>query len=466
MTLDGHNQRFLIIDDEPNIIELIKRELIDFGYSDIHCFNSPHMAIKWARENSFHIAIVDYKMPEIGGLDLIKKLRGISPDSYFILITGYAELKTSIEALRMHIFDLLLKPITSQDIELFLGRLKKHMELKNNSALLQGLLRMNKDDTKLLGKSKAIEEIREKIDLFSKHFEPVFITGETGVGKEVVAKEIHAKSHRNKFNFVAVNCSAFLDTLLESEMFGHEKGAFTGAENRRIGKLEFVGKGTLLLDEVCEIPPHIQVKLLRVLQEKEFERVGGNDMIPVISRLVSATNKNIEEAIENNLLRKDFYYRLNKLHIHIPPLRERVEDIEYFALHFLRNMSLTHDKTISSFTDEAMSVILRHHWPGNVRQLQSVIDYAVLCSDGDEIGVKHLPMSFLEEMKRNTKTARSDVRSNALAVNMNSDIANYEREMIVDALEDHKWNRTKAARALGYTRTQMFYRMKKYSIGA
>jgi DNA-binding NtrC family response regulator len=466
MTFDGHIHRFLVVDDEPNIVELIKRELNDFGYDDIYCFTSPKLAMQWAQKNSFNIAIVDYQMPEMNGLDLIDKLQSLAPDSYYILITGYAELQTSIKALRMHIFDMLQKPISSHDIELFLGRLKKHMELKNNNTLLQGLLKIEKDDTELLGRSNAMQEIREKVELFAKHFEPVFITGETGVGKEVVAREIHARSHRDKFKFVAINCSAYLDTLLESEMFGHEKGSFTGAEKRRMGKFEFVGKGTILLDEICEIPPHIQVKLLRVLQEKEFERVGGNDMIPIVSRLVSATNRNIEEALKNKWLREDFYYRLNKLHIHIPPLRERIEDIEYFAIHFLLNKSLMQDKIISTFTDEAMSIILSHSWPGNVRQLQSVMDYAVLCCDGDEIDVKHFPTTFLEEMKRKIKIADTDVRSKKLAVSVNSDIANYEREMIMDALEAHNWNRTKAAKALGYTRTQMSYRMKKYKIGA
>ncbi len=456
---------YLVVDDEPNMVLLIKNLLEDAGCNNVHGFSSPKDAIKWSKTNQFHIALIDYKMKEMSGLDLTKNLQERFPDAYFVLITAYAELKTSIEALRLQIFDLLQKPLKEEDLVLVLERIIKHMELRKRNTILQSLLQEDNDEPKLLGKSKAIKMIRDKIELFANHYEPVLITGETGVGKEVVARMLHSVSQRrNNSSFVAVNCSAFPDTLLESELFGHEKGAFTGADSKRTGKLEFVGSGTILLDEVCEIPPQIQVKLLRVLQEKEFERVGGNNMIKVKARVISATNRDLEEAMEDNLLRKDFYYRLNNLLIHIPPLRERKIDIEYLGLHFLRKQSLIHNKPISRFSDSALNIMLHHAWPGNVRQLQGVIDYAVLCCDQNEIQVEHMPIDFVQSKDDDLAGDNMLQEAPDSDTNIPGKIENFEREMIVNALQKHRWNRTKAAKTLGFSRTQMFYRLKKYNI--
>jgi len=454
----------LIIDDEPHYVELISRTLNDLGYRNVHGCVSPQEALSFARERQADIVFADYRLPGVSGLELIRRLQPSFADSYFILITAYAELQTSIEALRMQLFDLLQKPFGPQDIELALQRVRKHMELKDSNRLLQGLLSTEQGALSLLGRSEAIAEVREKVALFARHFEPVLITGATGVGKELVAQLLHAQGQRKKHRFVAVNCSAFPDTLLESELFGHEKGAFTGADSRRVGKLEYVNRGTIMLDEVCEIPPHIQVKLLRVLQEKEFERLGGNEVVHLSARVVSATNKNLEEAIEKKWLRQDFYYRLNRLHIHVPPLCERGEDIEYLARHFLRQSALMHNKPVTAISSEAMTVFLEHPWPGNVRQLQGVMDYAVICCERDEIGVEHLPRTFIEEIRQGSLAGRVKGEASFRSMDIRRDVVTYEREMILEALEQNRWNRSQAAKSLGYTRMQLYYRMKKYGI--
>jgi transcriptional regulator with PAS, ATPase and Fis domain len=350
-------------------------------------------------------------------------------------------------------------------MELLLERVRKHMELSNkNEELKELLLESHSKESMILGQSSALLEVKEKVRLFAQHYEPVFITGETGVGKELVARTLHEESQRYKFDFMAVNCSAYPDTLLESELFGHEKGAFTGATNRRQGKLEHVSKGTILLDEVCEIPPNIQVKLLRVLQEKEFERIGGNEVVRMLGRLVSATNRDFNEAIEKGWLRQDFYYRINRLHIHIPPLRERPQDIEYLSMHFLKKYRLIHNKEFVVLGDEAMDMLMNHPWPGNIRQLQSVIDYAILCCQSERLQLEHFPTTFLGERDAAPVKTRAGATLPESTKNVTGSLEDYEKNMMVEALERNKWNRSKAAEELGYTKTQMFYRIKKYKL--
>ncbi|HJM83478.1 MAG TPA: sigma-54 dependent transcriptional regulator [Nitrospinota bacterium] len=455
----------LIVDDEPNHVKLLTAYLRDIGCSNLIGVSSPQEALALAKETQFELAIIDYRMEKINGLKLIRKLQESHPKAYFILISAFAELETSIDMLSLKIFDCIQKPISQHDVELLLARVFKHMELSNsNEKLKELLLDAESKDNQILGQSLALQEVKEKIRLFAKHYEPVFITGETGVGKELVAKALHNASHRSNNEFVAVNCNAYPDTLLESELFGYEKGAFTGATSNRRGKLEHVGNGTILLDEVCDIPPNTQVKLLRVLQEREFERIGGNTTVEMLGRIVSATNKDFDESIKNGWLRQDFYYRINRLHIHIPPLRDRVQDIEYLALNFFKKYCLLHNKSSLTLSDESVNFLMTHQLPGNVRQLQSVIDYGVLCCEDSQLQLKHFPGTFLNEKKSLRQKLDAVPTRNKPIRNVTSALESQEKELIIEALELNKWNRSKAAEQLGFTKTQMFYRLKKYKL--
>ncbi len=456
--------KILVVDDEQSVVDLLRDFTSQKIGLEFQGCSSAKEALSWAETNYFDIAFVDYKMPEMNGLDLIKRLKSKRPESFFIIMTAYAELNTAIQAIRSHVFDFLSKPFGLHEFELSIERARKQIKLQDQNIFLRNLLHNHYGRGELIGQSTAIASVRTKIDLFSRSGTQVLITGETGVGKEVVARMIHAQSNRNKSAFVAVNCSAFVETLLESELFGHEKGAFTGADHKRIGRLELAREGTILLDEICETPPSIQVKLLRVLQEKEFERVGGNESVKLKARIISTTNRNVEYEIQNNHFREDLYYRLNTFLIHIPPLRERKEDIGFFASYFLKKFSLIYNKEISSFSDGAMEIIRNHPWPGNVRQFANVIDYAVLSCNSEQINEEHFPEKILEEfMPDHSKSKRlKTVHSqDDLTVQKKLDP---EQQKIMAILEKNRWNKSKAASQLNMTRGQLLYRMKKFGI--
>ncbi|HEB73065.1 MAG TPA: sigma-54-dependent Fis family transcriptional regulator [Nitrospirae bacterium] len=456
----------LAIDDEDYAVRLINRYC---GYrEDIKCHgaSTSSEALEWAKSNYFDIALIDYKMPGINGVELGQKLKKIHPGSFFIIVTAYGGLEKAVEAMRAGMFDFLTKPLELGEFELAMERAIKSIEINNQNKQLKEFLLESTGKGKLIGDSAQIKAIKQKVQKIARYDAPVLITGETGVGKEVVARMIHACSGLNNSRFVAVNCSAFSESLLESELFGHEKGAFTGADNQRIGRLEMAGDGVILLDELCDISPSTQIKLLRVLQEKEFERVGGNKTIKLKARILSATNKDIQEEIASGRFRGDLYYRLNTIHLHIPPLRERKEDIRGCMDHFLRKFSLIYSKEGLKLTKEAIDSMLAHPWPGNVRQLQNSVELLVIESADKIIDVKHLP----DDLFTSSPAERSQVNDRTLVNDNNKNrkipelLSAMERKSIADSLEENRWNKSKAAMDLGLTLAQLIYRMKKYDI--
>jgi len=457
--------KLLVVDDEPYAIRLIKKYCQQLAAIDCYEASSPAEALSWAGSNSFDIALIDYKMPNINGVELARKLRELHPGSFYIIVTAYGELDKAVEAMRAGIFDFLTKPLELDEFELAMERVMKNLDLKRQNSLLKEYLKESSGKGKLLGTSSETGAIREKIERFASYDAPVLITGETGVGKEVVARMIHERCARNESSYVAVNCSAFSESLLESEMFGHEKGAFTGADNRRIGRLELAGDGTVLLDELCDIDPATQVKLLRVLQEKEFERVGGNGTIKLNARILSATNKNVQEEIKNRRFREDLYYRLNTLHIHIPPLRDRREDIVELADHFLRKFSIIHGKETLSFSERTLDTLQAYPWPGNVRQLQNSVEHMVIECGAESIEPRHLPPDIFDGAPI-LKSRQNHVQQsqNRDQVKIPELIGEIERESIIAGLEKNRWNKSRTAMELGLTLAKLIYRMKKYDI--
>lgn len=456
--------KLIVVDDDQKIVDFTEKFASKIDYIEYYGTSSPDKALSWAKVNDFDIAVIDYHMPEMNGLDLINKLSKNNKDSYYLLMTEHAELQIAIDAIRTGVFDFITKPFENNKFGLAIERVKKHTLLKNQNTFLSDLLHNNYGKRKLIGKSEEIVAIREKINLYAQSDAPVLITGETGVGKEIVARMIHALSNRNQHSFVPVNCSVYAQTLLESELFGHEKGAFTGADRQRIGRFELAKKGTLLLDEVAEIPLQLQVKLLRVLQEKEYERVGGNETINLLARIISITNRDIKIEIKKNKLREDFFYRLNTLHIHVPPLRERENDILLLANYFLKKFSLIYNKKVPSFSERAKDVICNFPWPGNVRQLENAIECAVLSCDLEQIYGEHLPEEILKTTPPTSlyNKETSEIKESEESIPMI--ISTLEREKIVACLNKNKWNKSKSASSLGISRGQLIYRLKKYDI--
>ncbi|HJP18811.1 MAG TPA: sigma-54 dependent transcriptional regulator [Nitrospinota bacterium] len=456
--------QLLVVDDEQAVVNLLEEYASTIDFLEFHGFCSPQEALTWAKYHPVDIAVIDYNMPKMKGLDLISKLEKNEGDSYYLLMTGHAELQIAIDAIRTGVFDFITKPFKKKEFQIAMERVRKHMGIKFQNRFLRDLLRDSYGKRKLIGKSEEIISIREKMQLFAKSEAPVLITGETGVGKEVVAQIIHEAGNGNPNSFVPVNCSAYAETLLESELFGHEKGAFTGADMLRIGRFESAKNGTILLDEIAELPPQLQVKLLRVLQERKFERVGGNNTIELQARIISTTNRNIEEEIKSSRLREDFYYRLNTLRIHIPPLRERKKDILILANHFLRKFSLVHNKKVSSLDTRTQEILTNYLWPGNVRQLENSIDYAVFSCKMEQVSEEHLPEEILQSMLSKPSGGKEISKIIATEKTIPSIISNIERDKILASLDGNKWNKSKSASSLGISRGQLIYRLKKYGI--
>jgi len=472
MTDVSRSFTIIVIDDEAHILRLLKQQINKITSWKFKGFTSPADAIHWAERNSFQIALTDYKMPVMNGIELLRKLREKNKDSLNILMTGYGELDIAIDAIRLGVFDFIPKPFNLTYLNMAFERITQHLEMKNQNMFLSELAKSQYGIGEFIGQSEAVLAIRKNIQIFSQSDAPVLITGETGVGKEIVARTIHMNSKRSNQRCLPINCSAFTETLFESELFGHEKGAFTGADHQRTGKLELSNGGTVVFDELCEIPVHIQVKLLRVLQEKEFERVGGNTTIKLNTRFISVTNRVIEEEIASKRFRSDLFYRLNTLRLHIPPLRERKADIELFAPYFLKKFSLIYNKDISTFSDESMDALLDYAWPGNVRQFENTVEYAVLHCEKNKISREHLPGDFSRDaipLNQHKEVTSKDAEPENVSQNSTLHEAEQEklravRETIYRTLEKNRWNKTKSAKELGLTLRQLIYRIKKCGI--
>jgi DNA-binding NtrC family response regulator len=378
--------RILIVDDEDEV----RRMLVDYltlqGYTPLGV-RSVLQGAEAIRNDSFDLVIVDLRLQDGSGLDLLRQLKQFSPRSYGVLMTGYATMETAVEAIRIGLFDYMIKPILPQQLDLVLQRLESIRQLESENLYLrqhqQNEVNRSGSGGIVWGRSSLMQDILEMVKKVAQTHATVLIQGESGTGKEVVAHAIVEHSTRAQKPFVKINCAAVPETLLESEFFGHEKGAFTGAVQRREGRFETANGGTLLLDEIAEIPMSLQVKLLRVLQEREFERVGGNKTVRVDVRLIASTNRDLQEAVRQGQFREDLYYRLNVVPISLPPLRLRGTDlddlVEYFVAHFARK----HGKTVQGVSPRAMERLRGYRWPGNVRELQNTLERAVIMGNAN-----------------------------------------------------------------------------------
>ncbi len=475
-------RHILVVDDKPNMRTLLEGALSEHGFS-VETASCGEDAIDMLGEQEFGVVITDLSMPGKNGIDVLRAAKAQNPDIEVIIITAYGTIDTAVEAMRLGARDFIQKPFKLAEIERKVEKLSQRSAMREET----GAPAAAPPGDQLVGASKETRQLKKMLSRIAPSHSSVLITGPSGVGKEVVARAIHEASPRQGKPFIALNCAALAPGVLESELFGHEKGAFTGATGRRIGRFERAHTGTLFLDEVGEIDGSIQAKLLRVLQEGEFERVGGADTIKVDCRIVAATNRDLREAIARGEFREDFYYRLNVFSLHVPPLRERRDDIPVLVDHFLRKYSGEMAKDVTGIGDDVMEVFLDYPWPGNVRELENVIERGVVLAERDTITRAELPPELLDAghlaitgrqlgapLPRAASTESGPAGAPsvppAAGETAEEDASLPERtdqlecDMIKAALEKFRWNKTKAAEHLGLKRTTLQYKIKKYGL--
>jgi len=443
-------ESILIADDEPLVQDLLREVLKKAGYQ-VTLVKDGYSALRKIKERFFDILITDVRMPKLDGLTLLKKVKECSPSTSVIVITAYGSIDNAVEAMKQGACDYLTKPILPDQIKVAIQKVSQYRNLLRENRYLKSEIEHLYKGSQLIGESPSMREVYRMIAKAAPTKSTVLICGETGTGKELVARAIHFTSSRKKRPFIKVNCAALPTELLESELFGYEKGAFTGALEKKEGRFELAHTGTLLLDEISETSPDFQAKLLRVLQEEEFERVGGTKTIKVDVRIIATTNMNPKKAVEEGKMREDLYYRLNVIPIHLPPLRERKEDIPLLIEHFLKKYSSQNGKKIKGVTQECLEVINQYEWPGNVRELENAIQRAVVISEKEYLGPEDL---FLQVEGKSGTSLSSD----------NLTLEEMEKRLIQHTLQKVGGNRTKAAKALGVSVRTIRNKIKKYHL--
>ncbi|MER3474001.1 MAG: two-component system response regulator [Armatimonadota bacterium] len=371
----------LIVEDESS-----HRRVLEAHFSkEYHVITAENgqQAVDIAEQQPIHLLVVDLVLPTLNGLEVLRRIRQLHPDVAAVVITAHSTVHTAVQAMKDGAIDYLTKPFDLDNLRILLQKAAEQYRLKEENRRLREQLRSKFDLPGIVGRSASMQEVYRMVERVSRSRATVLIRGESGTGKELVAKAIHYRSDRAKGPFIAVSCAAIPETLLESELFGHEKNAFTGATAQRIGRFEAAHRGTLFLDEIAEITPAVQVKLLRVLQERQFERLGGNKTIEVDVRVIAATNKDLEAMVRDNRFREDLYYRLQVIQIYLPPLRERKDDIPLLVDHFIRKYNEENERHIKGVTPETMQLLINYRWPGNVRELENAIERAVVLADPD-----------------------------------------------------------------------------------
>jgi len=450
-------ETILIVDDEKNYLVVLSAFLSGEGYEALTADSAEH-ALEIVETADLDLVLTDMKMPTMDGIELLKRIKDRDPDLPVVMMTAYGTVEKAVEAMQLGAFNFILKPFQNETLKQIISKaVSTYTVLKENRRLVEAL-----EDRyhfgNIIGKSKSMQAVFDMIKKIAHTKVTVLITGESGTGKELIAKAIHFNSPRRNKPFVAVSCAALTETLLESELFGHEKGAFTGAIAMKKGRFELADGGTLFLDEIGEMPISLQVKLLRILEEMRFERVGGTRTIDVDVRLITATNRDLKAETEQHHFREDLYFRLNVVHIKLQPVRERSEDIPLLATHFARKSAEESNKGEITFTPEAMRFLCNHRWPGNVRELENAIERAVLLSKGSEITLEDLPKDL--------------VRFSDLEIpidweklpNLPETLDAIEKRLIKKALSLSNNVQSQAAKLLGIARANLQYRLKKHNL--
>jgi len=449
--MTGENTRVLVVDDEEIVRESLSGWLHEDGFQ-VSTAADGRIAVEKMKGERWNVMLVDLKMPGMDGLQVLEEARKLQPEAAVIMMTAYATVDTAVTAMKLGAFDYLVKPFDPEELSLLMQKVVAQQSLVRENAVLRMALKKEHRFRDLVSKSAAMQRVFELAQVAARSNSTILVLGESGSGKEVLARTIHEESQRAEGPFVAMSCAALTETLLESELFGHEKGSFTGANARRKGKFESAAGGTLFLDEIGDISPKLQLDLLRVLEERKFQRVGGNDPIDVDVRIIAATNKDLKKAVADGSFREDLFYRLNVIPVTLPPLRERKEDIPLLVEHFLDRLEAEMKKRVK-VSPEAMASLLAHDWPGNVRELRNVLERGAVVTQGDVIKPSDLGLA--------PAPARAP-GSNAPGEPVSLD--EVEKRHISDVLAHTAGNVSHAARLLGIDRVTLYNKIRKYQL--
>lgn len=458
----------LIVDDDDGHLAMLKTVLSGWGYA-VEGAEDGSIAVERIRERPFDLVLMDVRMAVMSGIEALKEIKEYNPAIPVLIMTAYSSVETAVEALKSGAYDYLTKPLDMDELRHTLVRALDHTRLEVEVRALRQLLPQGAGMPEIIGKSEPMRALSEMVATVAPSEATVLITGESGTGKELVARAIHAMSERKSGPMVTVNCAALSESLLESELFGHEKGAFTGAEKRREGRFMAASKGTLFLDEIGEISQAVQAKLLRAIQEREIQRVGGEKPLLVDVRIIAATNRDLLAEVREGKFREDLYYRLNVVTLHAPPLRERLEDIPLLAQFFISKFAEKNRKLVKGFTPQAMDMLLKAPWPGNVRELENAVERGVILVRGEYVSEKELPLTLSGDT--GCAPDAGDSESSVVAEHNGDNLAgltleDVERQAIMATLKEAEGNKSEAARRLGVTRATLHKKLKKYGYDA
>jgi DNA-binding NtrC family response regulator len=444
----------LIADDEKNIREGLAEALSAEGYRTMLAADGAE-ALKTIEEGSVDLLVTDLRMPRLGGKELLRTAAGRYPGLPVIILTGHGTIEDAVEAMRAGAYDFLTKPVNLDHLSLLVRRALETRELAQKNLELEAEVEAQRRTSSIVGSSGEMKKVFDLVRRVAPTRASVLVTGESGVGKELVADAVHNLSPRRDGPLVKVHCAALAESLLESELFGHEKGSFTGAQARKRGRFELANEGTLFLDEIGEINQNVQIKILRVIQERKFERVGGEETVEVDVRIIAATNRDLKKEVAEGRFREDLYYRLNVVNIHVPPLRERRDDIPLLAMAFLKEISEENGKKLDGFDPKSRQALYSHTWPGNVRELRNCIESAVVMARGTLVGVEDLPPSL-----------RGSAEEREMRVPASSSLADAEKILIRETLLAQNGNKSRTAEILGIGRKTLYQKIEEYGIDA
>jgi len=449
----------LVVDDEEIMRESLSAWLQEDGFQ-VETLATGREATEAVRQKVYDAILLDLKLPDMDGLEILKHCKRYQPNTPVLMITAYGSVDTAIRAMKQGATDYITKPFNPEELSLTLHHILDDLAVRRENIYLRLRLEKRYDHQGIISKSHKMEQIFELISTIADTRSTVLIHGESGTGKELIARAIHYNSNRAHHPFVSVSCAALVETLLESELFGHEKGAFTDAKTLKRGKFELADGGSLFLDEIGEISPKLQLNLLRVLQEREFHRVGGEESIRVDVRIIAATNRNLEQAVREGSFREDLYYRLNVISIHVPPLRERKEDIPLLADHFVEKFNMESGKKVEGISEDALQILMEHDWPGNVRELENVIERAVIINRGGVI----LPDDLPPNLSRRLALAPPQDSLIQQVQGGQMTLQEVEKAHIHNILEETGWNIKRTARILGIDRSTLYAKIRRYGL--
>ncbi len=449
------NETILVVDDEVSICQSLKAILEDEGYQ-VLVAGSGEEAIKIVAEEMPQLVLLDIWLPGIDGLETLKAIHAAHPNVLIIMMSGHGTIETAVKATKLGAFDFIEKPLSLDKVIILVNNALNVVRLEEENILLKQKV---SHQYELTGTSPVITELKEMIGIVAPTNAWILIMGENGTGKELVARSIHHLSRRSHKPIVEVNCAAIPEELIESELFGHEKGAFTGATEKKRGKFDLAHEGTIFLDEVADMSLKAQAKILRILQEKKFERVGGNKVIDMDVRVLAATNKDLEKEMEAGRFRQDLYYRLHVIPLHVPPLRDRKEDIPFLAERFLQDFAAKEGQQLKTLTDGALEQLMAHDWPGNVRELKNIIERLIILTPSNEIKADDIP-------ELNVKTEQSAVtpESSTVSDSLRDARLDFERQFIIKKLEEYDGNISKTAEAIGLERSNLHKKLKSLKV--